>query len=207
MKKEFSEQEVINAINYIAKEPHIFVPLFLQVIDRAVNDLLGDDKYRMPDEEPIDYIIPQDEQILDNEIFEAYCKVLDDDIWKMRNGLAERNTERSDRQYQALIDYDRFQIVQQLLPKLPLDDTLFEQITTVTIPELLAKEEEAFVPVINTIPQMRIALTKWSERVPAPFPSPSMPAQELLNTKFVEMLNEYLHKANVYLTSQDRIDG
>ena len=54
---------------------------------------------------------------------------------------------------------------------------------------------------------MRIALTKWSEKIPVPFPFTSMPAQELLNTKFVEMLNEYVRKANVYLTSQDRIDG
>lgn len=179
----------------------------IQRKERIRAKMIEMDKYRMPNEEPIEYIIPNDEQILDNEVFDAYCKVLDDDIWKMKNGLADRIAEKSDKQRQALIDYDRFQIVQQLLLKLPLDDTLFEQITTVTIPGLLAKEEEAFVPVISTIPQTRIALTRWSEKVPVPFPSPSMPAQELLNTKFVEMLNEYVRKANVYLTSQDSING
>lgn len=165
------------------------------------------DKYRLPNEEPIEYIIPNDEQILDNEIFDAYCKVLDEDIWKIKNGLADRIAEKSNKQREALIDFDRFQVVAQLLQKLPLDNTLFDNIINVTIPGLLKQEEAAFIPVANTVPQMRTLITNWTTKVPVPFPQPSIPAQELLNTKFTEMLNEYVRKANVYLTSLDKIDG
>lgn len=74
MKKDFSEQELVNAIDNIAKQQHIFLPLFVQAMDRAVNDLLGDDKYKYANHYGV-YLNNQVDYVMDNILPDMKSKI------------------------------------------------------------------------------------------------------------------------------------